>query len=368
MKSSEFKIKLTRLRGLLRKKSLKGILLSTRANFSWLTCGQTNQVRTDIETGVASLWVTNKGVELWTSTIEESRFQTEETANLPLKYRTHPWWRDDQESWIPSGRVGSDNGFKGTLPLKNEITALRSPLLAEEIKRYRYLGKLSGEAMEEVAGQIRVGWTEQQAAFKLSEVLLRRGLQPDVVLVGADERLRKFRHPIPKSNRIRKIVMLVACAEYKGLIASLTRLIHFGKLPEELKRLHHSCLQVECALLNATRPGVEAGRVFKAGITEYARQGYKNEWAKHHQGGPAGYDTRDYLGRLGEKRKILKNQAVAWNPSITGTKSEDTILVREKGLEVLTRTPHWPVTKINYGGRVYLRPAILEKKKKEKGH
>jgi antitoxin VapB len=65
---------------------------------------------------------------------------------------------------------------------------------------------------------------------------------------------------------------------------------------------------------------------------------------------------------LSETRKIQLNQAIAWNPSITGTKSEDTILVREKGVEVLTPTPHWPMLKVNYGGKTYLRPNILEVK------
>jgi hypothetical protein len=34
--------------------------------------------------------------------------------------------------------------------------------------------------------------------------------------------------------------------------------------------------------------------------------------------------------------------AFAWNPTIQGAKSEDTVLVTENGFEVLTATGEWP--------------------------
>jgi Xaa-Pro aminopeptidase len=181
-------------------------------------------------------------------------------------------------------------------------------------------------------------------------------------LVGADDRLKRFRHPIPKANPIRKSVMLVICAGGGGLISNITRLIHFGKIPASLRKRHEACLRVECAMWDATRPGVEAGEVFRAGMQEYARQGFPGEWKKHHQGGPTGYEPRDYLGTPVEKRVIVENQAFAWNPSITGTKTEDTILASAKGVEILTPTPSWPQLSVLYAGKTYLRPDILERK------
>jgi antitoxin VapB len=48
-------------------------------------------------------------------------------------------------------------------------------------------------------------------------------------------------------------------------------------------------------------------------------------------------------------------QVYAWNPSITGYKSEDTMLVGEKRNEVLTAIPGWP-EKVVDG---IARPSIL---------
>jgi Xaa-Pro dipeptidase len=51
-----------------------------------------------------------------------------------------------------------------------------------------------------------------------------------------------------------------------------------------------------------------------------------------------------------------------WNPSITGAKSEDTVLVGEDGNEVLTTIPDWPMLSVAVEGQTepMPRPAILE--------
>jgi hypothetical protein len=39
---------------------------------------------------------------------------------------------------------------------------------------------------------------------------------------------------------------------------------------------------------------------------------------------------------------VQDQQAFAWNPSITGTKIEDTALVTGDRIELITTTPDWP--------------------------
>jgi hypothetical protein len=38
--------------------------------------------------------------------------------------------------------------------------------------------------------------------------------------------------------------------------------------------------------------------------------------------------------------------AVAWNPSVHGSKIEDTALVTDSGIEILTRDERWPVYEV----------------------
>ena len=55
------------------------------------------------------------------------------------------------------------------------------------------------------------------------------------------------------------------------------------------------------------------------------------------------------------------DQAFAWNPSITGTKTEDTALVDGDRLEVLTAcSSSWPTIPVAARGTpTYKRPGIL---------
>ena len=160
----EFNAKLKKLRDFLNRRKLQGVLLSTRANYSWLSCGHTNKIRSDIEKGVASLWVALNAVELWCNNIEENRFRAEEAKGLPFKYRVHPWYEPFSPKEILKGKIASDDGAFGTLNLKDEIAESRWNLTNEEMNRYRKVGILAGQAMEVVGHKLKRGWQEQQVA------------------------------------------------------------------------------------------------------------------------------------------------------------------------------------------------------------
>ena len=58
--------------------------------------------------------------------------------------------------------------------------------------------------------------------------------------------------------------------------------------------------------------------------------------------------------------RIADRQAIAWNPSVPGAKSEDTMLVSEDGLQIVTRaSTEWPTIDVEADGTIVQRPAIL---------
>jgi Xaa-Pro aminopeptidase len=113
--------------------------------------------------------------------------------------------------------------------------------------------------------------------------------------------------------------------------------------------------QVDAAMLAVSRPGTTTGAVLAAAAKAYQGVGFPEEWRGHHQGGITGYRGREVFAVPGERTALPDSCAVAWNPSIVGgAKSEDTVLVTEGGLEVVTRTPELP--ELEVGGLV--RPAV----------
>ena len=153
--------------------------------------------------------------------------------------------------------------------------------------------------------------------------------------------------------------MLVATAERGGLIAAVTRLVSAVRLPEELAARHRAVATVDAALIGATRMGSTLGEIFAAGQRAYEHVGHADQWRLHHQGGSIGYQGREVKAAPGSRMPVLADQAFAWNPSITGTKCEDTILCRTDGVEILSATGEWPTIDASWDGQTFARPDIL---------
>src|SRR5690606_11446692 len=107
-------------------------------------------------------------------------------------------------------------------------------------------------------------------------------------------------------------------------------------------------------------PGKSGAELFEEITRLYAEAGYPGEWELHHQGGATGYASRDWRATPYEAKRVRENQAFAWNPSITGTKSEYTIVVTGEGFTLLTKgSGRWPVHSVEVDGGVVERPDIL---------
>jgi len=201
--------------------------------------------------------------------------------------------------------------------------------------------------------------SEHQIGALLAGKLLGVGVTPAVLLIAVDERISNYRHPIPTDKVLERQVELVVGARKWGLGISATRLAHFGELPAELGDKHTAVCQVDAAFILETRPGAAIKDIFRKAAEVYEASGYRDEWRLHHQGGATGYAPRDYIGGLESSEIVLEGQAFAWNPSITGTKSEDTIIARADEIQIISQAEAWPMLEIEYQGQKIARPDIL---------
>lgn len=346
---------------------LDAVLLSRRCNFSWYTCGARNYVATACDVGNSYLLVTRERATVLTNNIEGERLAGEEMAGSDIEVLTWPYYDDGAQPGAMAKAIGSMRvavdapvgGVQGPV-LGREFDRLRWALTDAEIDRYRRTCTDTVNVVESVARAAKPGLTEDQLLGMLSAGLLSLGLQPWVAFAAADDRIAKYRHPLPAGRRIKKYFMLVTCAERGGLICACTRLAAFGKLPLELADRHRAVCRVEAALMGATTPGMTLGDIYAEAQAAYEALGFADEWKKHHQGGSTGYLPREVKAAAGEQTLTLANQAFAWNPSIAGTKAEDTILCRDGNPALLAAPTNWPMIGAEWRGRNVPRPAILE--------
>ncbi len=360
---SEFRQKQERIQALLEERKLDALLLRRVSSFAWATCGAASYVNTAADIGEAALLMTPSGRHVVTNNIEATRLEQEEKLTAQgWDFRVVPWHEaQDAVSELARGfRLGADGPYPNAADLSYDLANLRAQLTPEEGGRFRALGRLCAEAMESAAQMVRPGQTEYQIAGLLAREVESRGVQATVNLVATDKRVFDFRHPLPTDKRLKRYAMLVLCGRKWGLVASVTRLVHFGSLPNELRAKQEAVAHVDATFIAATEPGATIADIFRKGVEAYAKVGYPNEWRLHHQGGLAGYEPREHLATPTSAQVVKPGQAFAWNPSITGTKSEDTILVGEKRCEVITAMEDWPQIPVEVEGQLIERPAILD--------
>ena len=360
---TEIQSKFSTLRSLLQARALDGILLQRNSSFAWATGGSSAAINLASTTGEASFLVTQQNAYVITNNIEAARLEGEEDlCQKGYQFYTHAWHgATDAFETIAAGlKLGADGAVPGMLDLSAEMARLRVNLLPVEQERLREVGRLCALAMSQAVHAVRPGQSEHEIASSLAQACLERGVEPIVNLIATDERIFNFRHPTYSAKKLERYAMLVLCGRRHGLVVSITRLVHFGKLPQELRNKSAAVAQVDATMLAATRPGRTLGQVFSDTQAAYASAGYPIEWQLHHQGGPAAYEPREYLALPDSPDTVAAGQAYAWNPSITGAKSEDTVLVTDDGFEVVSEVAGWPVFEIQAGGFNFRRPMILE--------
>lgn len=359
----ELKEKENRIQAFMEEKGLEALLLRRLSNFAWCTGGAASFVNTASETGVASLLITKEARYVITNNIEAMRLSEEEGLKRQgWEFVVGNWWEPGEAvvEFAAGLKLGADVSWPGAVDVREDFARLRYVLLPEEMERFRQVGHICGQAVQAAARRAKPGMSEYQIAAILAEEAMARGCQPIVNLTATDERIFSYRHPIPTSKVMERYAMLVLCARRWGLVASATRFVHFGPLYEEVARKHVAVATVDATAIAHTRPGTRVAEIFRRIQEAYAKANYPGEWQLHHQGGLAGYEPREYIATPNSQETIQAGQAFAWNPSITGTKSEDTILVGQEGNEIITAVGEWPTLSIEIEGQIIERPAILQ--------
>ena len=333
-----------------------GVLLATHHNIAWLTGGRANRIDASREAGTARLLVAAGGRRfVLANAIEMPRLIAEALAGLDYEPIEYPW-ADDQDAAfavrraqdiVGGGALGADWPLPGATVVESALARARQLLTGAEIERYRALGRDAGAALGNVCRNLEPGDDERDVQRAITDAAGSVYARAIVALVGSDERLRRFRHPVPTAARWEHVVMLALCAERDGLVVSLSRIVA-SRPPADLAERTRATANVFGRLLDATRPGATGAALYATAAAAYAAVGFPGEELQHHQGGAIGYRAREWTAHPQSEEVVQARQAFAWNPTIAGTKVEDTALVVDGSIEMLTTTPDWPT--IELGG------------------
>lgn len=354
---SELKTKLERVRLMMAANNYDTVHIAELGNLSWILCGADLAVSL-IDPPVAEVVVTGTDIVVLASNIEEFRLEEEELPEgVSIVYL--PWFDESAaealcNEYLGGRKVLSDSAASGFD--YRDFWALRVPLLPEEVERYRRVAADSSEVFTDVLTSSQAGISEYEIQGRLLEGLGSKGLQAVALMVAGDERLERYKHPLAKNNLIQTRFMAVACTRKYGLISNISRLVSFAGESPKQQEAYKDLLQIEAALFKHTQHGMVLQDVFTELKKAYAIVNRNGVWKAHHQGGPCGYYSRDFIAQPNTQQIIVDASTYAWNPSLPGLKVEDTVLLLEDKLEILTQDKRWPYTEV----AGHKRPAILE--------
>ncbi len=331
--------RLAALRTLLDRESAAVLRLDTRRDFCWATLGGLSHVLLATEAAVAPLIVTRDDAVVLAPVNEYARLAEEELDGLPIRVDSLPWW-DAPAADRALERLAAGGRVLANRDVADDLESLRSMLAPPEHARLEQLGELAVRAAADALAGVRVGTTEHAIAAAAAQTVARAGARLPVILVAADDRITRYRHPIPTEQVLERRVMIVVVVERWGLHVAHTM---FRELqpPDAAQRAARAVLvDVLAAMRQATRPGSSLGDVLAAAKESYAENGAAHEWELHHQGGSIGYGARERIATPGDRTPIRAGMAFAWNPSAVGYKLEETLYLDAAGEQhVVTSTP-----------------------------
>ncbi len=352
-----------------------GLVLTGPAAVAWACGGIAPPVDRTAATDL--VWAVFAAGDAWliTTNVEADRVVSEYDASAHgfTDLVQVPWYQPEdfaaaaeRLAGAPAERLAADGHPAFGTNVTGDLVALRLALAPAETEDLADLGADAAAALQASLAQWRPGERDLDIQARCAGALEAVGADTPVLIVGGDDRLAAYRHPMAAGVPVRRLVMAVAVARRAGLHVALTRFASAGPADPDYAALRRRVLEIEDATLAACQPGTSYGAVLGAMSAAYAEADAENGWQGHYQGGPIGFAQREFEiapGQDGSRwfgEAVAAGHAVAWNPSLPGgAKSEDTYLVTSGGqLTRVTSAPGWP-EEHNDGGRPP-RPAVLE--------
>jgi Xaa-Pro aminopeptidase len=322
------------MRGMLRAAGVESVGLTSHEAIAWYLDG----VRTHVSLAGPPVLAVRAGIDhddIFVAANEAERLAAEELLPEDAARVRHVPWDEPVAGALEAEATEAE--------LAAGLRAIRASLLPGERARYAALGRDVAAALTDSLAAARPGDTEVALAADAAGRLRAASVDALVVLAAGEGRLG-YRHPLPTGAPLGARALLCVCGRRDGLIANVTRWVATEEAMRAAADGDRRILEVEAAFLAATRPGVPLADVFARGTAAYAAAGFApDEWRRHHQGGPTGYAGRDPRATAGVPDVVQPDQAFAWNPTAPATKVEDTVVVTDTGVEVLTRDERWPV-------------------------
>jgi Xaa-Pro aminopeptidase len=231
-------------------------------------------------------------------------------------------------------------------PVAGWIEELRMVKSPDEVARIRRSVETNSRAFELAVVGIRVGLKEQDLAAELEYHMRRLGAEKpsfETIVAGGARSALPHAQPTAAPLKAGDLVVVDMGAIQDGYCSDMTRMLFLGRPTPKVKRAYRAVLEAQLAAIDAVHAGASTARV--DGAAREVLKGYDLDKAfVHSTGHGLGLEIHE-PPRIGkrDKRKLQTGMAITIEPGVYvegfgGIRIEDTVIVTEKGCEVLTQT------------------------------
>jgi Xaa-Pro aminopeptidase len=218
---------------------------------------------------------------------------------------------------------------------------------------------LVAHAVEATARSFRQGDSEAEIAGQLVHRLYRHKVIPERIQVLADGQGQRYRHWSFGDDKVESLCTIAVVGRREGLHVGAARTVSFGKPPTEFRKAHLDTLLVQATGMFFSQDQWEIYETWNRVERIYEKFGHSEEWHFSDQGCVTGYELCEAPIVPKSQLKLSAGMPIFWQSSIEQAMSADTILVGEKGFDVLTPMDNWPVVKVDVKGVSIQRPDVL---------
>ncbi|MEV4798870.1 Xaa-Pro peptidase family protein [Nonomuraea sp. NPDC049421] len=235
---------------------------------------------------------------------------------------------------------------EGLVPLGPVVERLRAVKDEQELDLIRTACAITDQAFADVAPRIAPGMTEREPARLLEQRMAELGADKpafDTIVAAGENGAVPHHSPTGRELRAGDLVTIDFGARYQGYHADMTRTVSLGPPAAWQRELYDLVAEAQRAGRHALTPGAGAREVDSAARSVVARAGH-GEHFRHGLGHGVGLEIHEEpflgpsrTGRLEDRVPITVEPGV-YLPDRGGVRIEDTLVTREGGPELFTKT------------------------------
>ncbi|MGI6065907.1 MAG: M24 family metallopeptidase [Bacillota bacterium] len=230
------------------------------------------------------------------------------------------------------------------VPILGIVEGVRSVKEEREIALVKKAAQIADQAFKVIIELVKPGITEQELEMELEYELKKQGASgpsfPSIVAGGPRSSLP---HAVPSSRVIEKgdFVLFDFGACFEGYCSDMTRTVVVGEPSVKQQEIYQIVQKAQESALNAVQPGIKGKDLDMVARKVIEDAGYASFFG-HGLGHGVGLEIHEEPSVSVKSEKVLEpGNIITIEPGIYlpdwgGVRIEDTVVVREKGCEILT--------------------------------